>query len=277
MREVVKRLDCQNPDDAHAATAMTLPETRSIPAAKRIQFMGTCLCDAFFDEAAIAAVEVLEAVGVTVEFPEGQTCCGQPSFNAGDWDATRKVARHEIKVFAGGAPVVLPSGSCAHMVRHGYHLAFEKEADAPEAEALANRTWELCDYLVNGLGIESWGGTYKAKVALHRSCHTRGTRSYEAAVKLLTSIEGLELLPVGELEQCCGFGGTFSVSFPHISTQMGQLKVEHLTAGQPDLIAGLDMACMLHFGGMMDAQKVPIPRLHVAQILREARRSGGAK
>jgi len=236
--------------------------------------MGTCLCDAFYPEAARATVEVLEAAGCEVTFPEGQTCCGQPAFNAGDWESTRKVVRHTRTVFSGEDPIILPSGSCRSMLVHGGQLAFEKETDAAEQAAWANRSWELCDYLVNGLGIETWEGEYHARVSLHRSCHTRGSESFSSAVKLLQSIKGLELVPVGEIEQCCGFGGTFSVSFPHISTEMGTLKVKHLMEAKPDVIASLDMACMLHFGGMMDKQELKIPRVHVAEILIEAMRHG---
>jgi L-lactate dehydrogenase complex protein LldE len=243
------------------------------PRGKRIQLMSTCLCDTFYAEAAIATVEVLEHLGCEVEFPEAQTCCGQPAFNAGDWDSARKVVRYTRGVFSGEDPVVLPSGSCKSMLDHGAQIAFEGEADAGEQGRWSRRTWEVCDYIVNGLGIRQWPGRYPARVSLHRSCHTRGSNSYESAVQLLSSIEGLELAEVGELEQCCGFGGTFSVSFPNISTRMGDLKVSHLMAPKPDVIASLDMACMLHFGGMMDRQQVRIPRLHVAQILRDALRN----
>jgi L-lactate dehydrogenase complex protein LldE len=247
------------------------------PCGKRLQLMATCLCDSFYPDAAKAAVEVLEHFGCAVDFPEGQTCCGQPAFNAGDWDATRKVMRHSRKVFGGADPVVLPSGSCAMMLRHGSDLAFEEQDDSAEQSVWANRAWELCDYLVNGLGVTAIGGRYPAKVSLHRSCHTRGTQSYESAVQLLSSIDGLELTEVGEIEQCCGFGGTFSVSFPNISKAMGELKIEHLTAAKPDVIAALDMACMLHFGGMMDKAGTDIPRLHVAQIFSAALASKGGE
>jgi len=237
--------------------------------------MATCLCDTFFDDVAVSAVQVLEHLGCEIEFPEGQTCCSQPAFNAGDWESSRKVARYTQKVFAGADPVVLPSGSCAAMLHHGPALQFEHEPDRAEAEALGKRTWELCDYIVNGLGVKSWPGKWQGRVALHRSCHTRGSQSYESAVQLLSSIEGLELVAVGELEQCCGFGGTFSVSFPHISKEMGQLKVEHLTFHKPNCVATLDMACMMHFGGMMDRAGDSTKRLHVAQILRDALKNGG--
>lgn len=232
--------------------------------------MATCLCDAFYAEAAMATVEVLEYLGCRVEFPEGQTCCGQPAFNAGDWEATRRVLRYTRKVFDGDKPILLPSGSCRAMLGHGAQLAFENEPDREEQERWSKRAWEFCDYLVHGLGVTEWPGRYEARISLHRSCHTRGSDSYESAVRLLSSIDGVEIAEVGELEQCCGFGGTFSVSFPHISQKMGELKIEHLTEPQPDVIAGLDMACLMHLGGMMKRRKEAIPHVHVAQILRSA-------
>jgi L-lactate dehydrogenase complex protein LldE len=237
--------------------------------------MSTCLCDAFYAEAAMATVEILEYLGCEIAFPEGQTCCGQPSFNAGDWEATRKLMRYTRKVFDGEDPIILPSGSCTAMLDHGSGLAFEDQEDCAEQAAWARRAWELCDYLVHGLGQGSWPGRFPGRVSLHRSCHTRGTRSYESAVQLLESIDGLELTEVGELEQCCGFGGTFSVSFPNISKGMGELKIKHLMEGKPDVIAALDMACMMHFGGMMDREGIAVPRMHVAVILRDALRNAG--
>ena len=251
------------------------PASAPRPAGKTLQLMGTCLCDAFYSDPAIATVEVLEHLGCEVSFPEGQTCCGQPAFNAGDWDSARKVVRYTRSIFSGSDPIVLPSGSCKSMLDHGAHLAFEDQADAEKQADWSKRAWELCDYIVNGLGVDKWPGRYEARVSLHRSCHTRGSNSYESAVRLLSSIEGIELTEVGELEQCCGFGGTFSVSFPNISKNMGTLKVKHLMENNPDLIAALDMACMMHFGGLMDREENKIPRVHVAQILRDALRNGG--
>lgn len=240
------------------------------PRSKEVQLMLTCLCDAFFDDAGRASVEVLEHLGCEISFPSGQTCCGQPAFNAGDWNASRKVVRHTVKVFQGDKPVVVPSGSCAAMGFHGAPLAFEKEADAAEIHALANRTWELCDFIVNGLGMKQWPGRYPRKVAFHRSCHSRGTPSGEAALTLLRSIDGLELVEFGEAEQCCGFGGAFSVSFPNISAKMGSLKIEHVLKAEPEVLVSADMGCMLHLGGLIDKSDKPLPRLHIAQVLRDA-------
>jgi L-lactate dehydrogenase complex protein LldE len=240
------------------------------PTGKSVQLMTTCLCDAFFADVARATVEILEYLGCDIELPDGQTCCGQPAFNGGDWNSSRQVVRHAVKTFNGDKPVIVPSGSCAAMIFHGAPLAFEKEADLAEVEALAGRTWELTDFIVNGLGVQSWPGRFPAKIALHGSCHMRGSRSKEAMQLLLDSIEGLERAPFDEQEQCCGFGGTFAVSFPNISREMGQLKMDNLLAPDPQIVAAGDMGCMMHFGGMMEKQGVETERLHVAQILRDA-------
>ncbi len=232
--------------------------------------MATCLCDAFYDEAAKASVEVLEHLGCEIEFPESQTCCGQPAFNGGDWAASRKVVRHTVKAFAGELPIIVPSGSCAAMLFHGAPLEFEKEPDRAEVSALGARTWELCDYVVNGLGVKTWPGRLPGRIAFHRSCHSRGTASGDAALTLLRSIDGLELAEFGEGEQCCGFGGTFSVSFPNVSTAMGTLKLSHVLETNPEMIASADMSCLMHLAGLAERAGQPIRTLHVAQILRDA-------
>jgi Fe-S oxidoreductase len=245
------------------------------PKGKSVQLMTTCLCDAFYADVAQATVEVLEYLGCDIELPDGQTCCGQPAFNAGDWKSSRKVVRHTAKVFAGDKPIVVPSGSCAAMIYHGAPLEFENETDLPGIEALANRTWELSDFIVNGLGVSKIPGIFNARISVHRSCHLRGSNSAAAILTLLESIEGLSVDPLEESEQCCGFGGTFSVSFPNISKKMGTLKIEKLTAANPDIVAAADMGCMMHFGGMMDKMGNTTKRLHVAQILRDALKNAG--
>jgi L-lactate dehydrogenase complex protein LldE len=249
---------------------MNLASRQLSTADRRVQLMATCLCDAFFDDVARATVEVLEHLGCTVEFPEAQTCCGQPAFNGGDWAASRKVVRHTVRTFAGNAPVVVPSASCAAMVFHGAPLEFEKETDLPQVEQLAHRTWELADFIVNGLGVKTWPGRYDATVAFHRSCHSRGTGSGAAAAALLSSIAGVKLVAFGEDDQCCGFGGTFSVAFPHISGSMGTVKLEHIRAAQPDVLVSGDMSCMMHLGGLAEKAGQPIKTRHLAQLLRDA-------
>lgn len=237
------------------------------PQSKSVQLMATCLCDAFYDGVAKATVRVLERAGCDIEFPEDQTCCGQPAFNAGDWPASREVVRHACAVFAGQKPIVVPSGSCAAMMFHGAPLEFEKETDLKTIEQVGGRTWELADYLVNGLGIDSWPGRFPHRVAFHSSCHSRGTRSGEAALKLLRSIEGCEVVEFGEPEQCCGFGGAFSVTFPNISASMGRLKIEHVQAVTPDVLASADMGCLMHLGGMIQREGKPLKVMHLVEVL----------
>lgn len=243
------------------------------PTGKRVQLMATCLCDAFYDDVARATVEVLEYLGCEVLFPEGQTCCGQPAFNGGDWPASRRVVRHTVKTFAGAEPVVVPSGSCAAMLFHGALMEFEGEPDRPAVESLGQRTWEVADYLVHGLNVTSWPGRYDAKIAFHRSCHSRGTRSGEAAMTLLGSIAGVTLAPFGEAEQCCGFGGTFSVAFPHISAGMGTLKLDHIRAVAPDVLVSGDMSCAMHLAGLAEKAGQPVRAVHIVQVLRDALRN----
>lgn len=239
--------------------------------------MATCLCDAFYDDVAAATVEVLEHLGVEIAFPEAQTCCGQPAFNGGDWTSSRKVVRHTVKTFAGDDPVVVPSGSCAAMMFHGALLEFEKEPDLPEVTALGRRTWELTDFIVNGLGVKTWSGRFDGKIALHRACHTRGSDTIPAVLTLLKSIPGLELVEFGEVEQCCGFGGTFSVAFPNISTAMGELKLEHIRAAEPDYLVSPDMSCLMHMTGLAKREGKPIKALHISQVLRDALKHADAK
>lgn len=240
------------------------------PVSQAVQFMMTCLCDAFYANVAKAAVQVLEHVGCTVEVPPAQTCCGQPAFNSGDFEVSRKVAHHTAEVFAGDGPIIVPSGSCAAMHRHGHPLQFEGEAAAPAIDSLSHRTWELFDFLVHGLGITEWPGRLSRKIAVHHSCHTRGTRTGEAILTLLRSIEGVEVIEFGQGEQCCGFGGTFSVTFPHISSGMGTLKIDHVLDAEPEVLVSGDMSCLMHLHGLAERQKRRLPHCHAAEILMES-------
>jgi L-lactate dehydrogenase complex protein LldE len=237
--------------------------------------MATCLCDAFFDDVGVSTVQVLEHLGCTVDFPEGQTRCGQPAFNAGDWAASRKVVRYAMKTFAGEAPVIVPSGSCAAMLFHGALLEFEKEPDLTEVKRFANRAWELGDFIVNGLGVTQWPGRFDATIAFHRSCHTRGTKTADAVLTLLKSIAGVQVVEFGEGEQCCGFGGTFSVSFPNISSAMGRLKLANVNAAHPQILVSADSSCLMHLSGLAENAGTPIKTMHFAQILRDALQQGG--
>ena len=235
--------------------------------------MATCLADALFDDVARATVEVLEAAGCKVSFPEGQTCCGQPPFNAGDFGGARKLLAHTAEVFEDPRPVVTPSASCAAMVRHGAQLAFESQPrEAARLEALGARTFELGTFLVDGLGIRSWPGRYHAQAVLHESCHGRGTPSPAAARVLLSSIEGLDLVDVDEPEQCCGFGGTFSVAFPTVSAGIGIRKRREVARVGAREVISADASCLMHLEGLgpHPDERAPVRFRHLAQVLRDA-------
>lgn len=237
---------------------------------RTVLLMASCLCDAFFDDVAMASVQVLEHVGCRVEFREAQTCCSQPAFNAGDWIAARSVARHTLNVFQGPDAVVVPSGSCARMLSHGMPLLFEGESERADVLALSGRSFELADFLVNVLGVRHWGGRLEQRLAFHRSCHSRGTRYSDAALTLLSTIAGLRIVEFDEAEQCCGFGGTFSVSFPELSARIGGLKLDNVRDVRVDGLISADMGCLMHLGGLARKQGEPLRTLHLAQVLRDA-------
>ncbi len=242
-----------------------------------VHLLLTCLCDAFYPEVGIAAVECLEKAGYRVEFDERQTCCGQPAFNTGDREAARQVARHTLHVFRRAEVLVVPSGSCAAMIRWGYPQLFDGEPDRDTALALAARTYELTEFLTTVAGMSPWPGAYRKKVALHRSCHMRELGDGGPLEALLKSIQGLTLLPVPMAEQCCGFGGTFAVSFPWTSRQIGTTKLEALRSTGAQEIVSTDMGCLMHLSGLEQraggSGKADHPPMrHVAQLLRDSLR-----
>ena len=212
-------------------------------------------------------MQVLENLGVEVIFPEDQTCCGQPAFNAGDWASSRKVVRHAMDVFAGDLPIIVPSGSCAAMNFHGSPLQFEDEADLDRVKDFGRRSWEIIDFIVHGLGVRTWPGSYRAKLAFHHSCHTRGTGTRAAVRTLLGSIDGLELQEFGEGEQCCGFGGTFCVKYPDISNAIVEEKTRRIAeSGAATLLAG-DLGCLMNMAGKLQRDGSAVRVRHVAEVL----------
>jgi L-lactate dehydrogenase complex protein LldE len=245
-----------------------------------VHLMLTCLCDAFYPEVGQATVKCLEALGYDVEFRADQTCCGQPAFNAGDQKAALSVARHSLKVFRDAETVVAPSGSCAAMVRWGFPQLFRGEPDYDEAVALAGKTWEISEFIFKAAGVEKWEGAYPHKVALHRSCHLRELQFGGSGERLLQSLDGIEILELSTPEQCCGFGGTFSVSFPWTSRKMAEDKINDLTSHDAEVIVSTDMGCLMHLRGLsckneaqkIEAPKFEIPTRHLVEVLADSLR-----
>jgi L-lactate dehydrogenase complex protein LldE len=236
-----------------------------------VKLMLTCLCDAFYGEVGIATVRVLEHAGCTVVFPEDQTCCGQPPFNAGDWDEARKIATRWKKVFGLSelqTPIVTPSSSCAAMVREGHKLLLSDSEHPP--------VHELGEFLVRHLGIDSWpigystGSLRHRRVAYHSACHGRGLGLKDEQERLLGSIPGIELLPLESAEQCCGFGGAFSVNHPKVSAGIGIEKLRTVVdTGAKTLVSG-DMGCLMHLEGLIKSEGLDLQIKHFAEILADA-------
>lgn len=235
-----------------------------------IQLFITCLVDTFFPETGEALVNVLHRCGVSVEFPPGQTCCGQPPFNAGLRADARPMAQHTIEVFEHQpGDIIIPSGSCATMVRHSYLELFEGDKDwYPRAKALAARTYEFTEYLVDILGITDVGARWEGKLAYHASCHLNRHLGVDRQPRaLLAAVKGAEIVELPASDDCCGFGGVFSVEHPELSAEMMKRKIANLEAsGSPTLVLA-DTGCRMHIAGGLHRQGKSQKVLHIAEIL----------
>jgi L-lactate dehydrogenase complex protein LldE len=244
--------------------------------------MITCLGDALFARVGVAAVKVLRSLGVAVEFPAAQTCCGQPAYNAGYAEAARTSARAFLAAFAAGGYVVSISGSCAAMVRDGYPRLFAGRPEEAAAADLAARTFEFSEFLTDVLGVEELpvhavgpaGRTGTARppggrvATFHHSCHTRRLLGVsEQPERLLGMVEGLEFRPLGHPELCCGFGGTFAVKMAAISSAMVDEKVDAVLASGADLLVGLDMSCLMNIEGRLRRREGRVEVRHLAEVL----------
>jgi L-lactate dehydrogenase complex protein LldE len=230
--------------------------------------MITCLGDVFFPNAGVATLRLLRRLGVEVDFPKAQTCCGQPHFNSGYHHDARELARHAIETFAGADRVVTPSGSCAAMVKLEYPELFHGDA-AWHARALdlARRTHELSDFLVNVLQIEDVGAQWAGRATYHMACHLRGLGVTTEPERLLRKVRGLELLPLERGDECCGFGGSFSIRFPQISAAMVGDKCSFIERTGADAVIATDAGCLMNIGGCLRRQQSKVRTLHLAEVL----------
>jgi L-lactate dehydrogenase complex protein LldE len=232
----------------------------------RAMLMRTCLADMMAPSVTRAAVTVLERVGVEVVVPRGQTCCGQPGWSAGHPDQARPVARRALRAFAGDDPVVVPSGSCAAMICHGYADLFAGEPEEEAARSMAARTVELSQFLARrGLRPRPTGS---GSVTYHDSCHMlRILRERESPRAVLAGIDGVELREMEQTEVCCGFGGTFSVSYPEVSGSLGEEKARAAAASGADELVACDLSCLLHIVGRARRTGIPLRARHLAEVL----------
>ncbi len=213
--------------------------------------------------------EVLERLGYAIDFPEAQTCCGQPAFNSGFRGEARLVARQFLKAFRDAEYIVCPSGSCTAMVRHHYAELFHKDPEALEAaRQLGGRVFEFSEFLVNVAGQEDVGARYDGVVTYHDSCHSlRELKLREEPRRLLRAVRGLELREMDIAEECCGFGGTFAVKFADVSGAMAGTKVESIVRTGAGAVVSTDASCLMQIRGALSRAGLPIQALHLAEVL----------
>lgn len=239
-----------------------------MPAPNVALLMITCLADVIRPQVGQAVVSILRRLGLRVEFPSAQTCCGQPLFNSGYADLARQQARHTIDVFDGVADVVTPSGSCAAMVKIEFPKLFEPgDPWRARAEQLARRTFEFSDYLVNRLGVVDLGAQYQGTVAYHYACHLRLLGLAQEAERLLERVAGVTLVPLARQDQCCGFGGSFAVRYPSISGSLVGDKADCIVRTNADTLVSTDTGCLMNIGGRLHRAGSPLRVLHLAELL----------
>jgi L-lactate dehydrogenase complex protein LldE len=230
--------------------------------------MITCLGDVIRPEAGMAVVRILRRLGHKIDFPEAQTCCGQPMFNSGYTELARAQAMYTIRVFEGDQPVVVPSGSCAAMVKVEYPHLFEHDGEWHErARQLAERTFEFSDFLVNQLQVVDVGAKYTGKVAFHFACHLRMLGHAREVETLIRHVQGATLVPLARQDQCCGFGGSFAVRYPQISGNMVEDKMQCILASGADCVVSTDAGCLMNIGGRMHREGKRTELMHIAQLL----------
>ncbi|UTR14270.1 (Fe-S)-binding protein [Salipaludibacillus sp. LMS25] len=235
----------------------------------KISLFLTCLGDIVYPgDVGKSTVELLERLGCEVDFPLKQTCCGQPAYNSGFHNETRDVAKHMIRTFQHAEYVVSPSGSCITML-HEYPRLFEHDLEwCKVARELADKSYELTQFIVEVLGVSDVGAEFHANVTYHTSCHmTRLLGVKEPPVTLLKHVKGLTFSELPNKQQCCGFGGTFSVKMLPISEQMVNEKVEHIEETDADVLIGADLGCLMNIGGRIERQGKPIKVMHIAEVL----------
>jgi L-lactate dehydrogenase complex protein LldE len=233
--------------------------------------MATCFNDALFPDTPRAVVTLLRRLGVEVDFPRAQTCCGQPMVNTGYVDEAVPVVRTFVEAFAGYDAVVAPSGSCVGSVRHQHALVARRSGDPGLAEAVREvspRVYELSELLVDVLGVEDVGASFPHRVTYHPTCHSlRMLHVGDRPLRLLRAVRGLDLVELPAAEECCGFGGTFAVKNADVSVAMGSDKARRVRDTEAEVLVAGDNSCLMHIGGLLSRQQAGIRVMHLAEVL----------
>ncbi len=237
----------------------------------RVALMVTCINDALFPDAGKAVVTLLRRLGVDVEFPAAQTCCGQPMVNTGYLDEAVPVVRTFVSAFAGYDYVVVPSGSCAGSARHQHDMVARRSGDAGLATAVAEvspRVLELSEFLVDVLGATDVGASFPHTVTYHPTCHSlRMLGVGDRPRLLLEQVRGLRLVELPAAEECCGFGGTFAMKNADTSIAMGSDKARHVRETGAEVLVAGDNSCLMHIGGLLSRERSGVRAMHLAEVL----------
>jgi L-lactate dehydrogenase complex protein LldE len=228
-----------------------------------------CIVDLFLPEIGEASVRVLRRLGVDLLYHDTQTCCGQPAMNAGYRDQAKRAAKHFIDVFGDDDVIVSPSGSCVCMVKHHYpQLLRDEPVWLRRAEEVSERIYELSQYIVDILGIEEVGASFRGKVAYHESCHIlRGLGVSDQPKRLIQRADGVEFVPLPLADMCCGFGGEFAEIYAYISEEMVREKVASYLESKADLLVLCEPGCLLNIGGYLSRNHPEKKALHIASFL----------
>jgi L-lactate dehydrogenase complex protein LldE len=230
--------------------------------------MVTCLADLFYPDVGVRIVRLLRRLGVVVDFPGEQTCCGLPLFNSGYHAEAARVAARTVGLFGDAAHVVVPSGSCAWMVKHEYPGLLANGARRADAERLAGRTWELSQFLVRVLGRQHFRSAVPGRITYHDSCHLRRGLGEAATPRtLLRNLQGAEFVEHGGADECCGFGGSFAARLPEVSTAILDKKLASIDAAGADCVVTCDAGCLLQMGGGLGRRGSRVRALHLAELL----------
>ncbi|RJQ65359.1 MAG: (Fe-S)-binding protein [Desulfobacteraceae bacterium] len=236
----------------------------------KVYFFGTCLIDSLFPQAGVAAIRLLKREGMQVIFPAAQSCCGQPAYNAGFFNEARAVARKQIQLFSKPYPIVVPSGSCAGMMKIHYPGLFAATPDFQEAQRFSERVYEFSEFLVRVLDIRLEDRGQPMRVTWHSSCHAlREMGVIEDSKALIRQLARVQLVELEREEECCGFGGTFAVKQPAISAAMVGDKIDAIARTGASAVLSGDCGCLININGAMAYRQKDIPGMHLAQFLWE--------
>ena len=235
-----------------------------------VQLFVTCLIDSFYPQTGSATLDILHRLGMNVEFAPDQTCCGQPNFNAGLRGEARPIVKHTIRVFEKTTgDIVIPSGSCAHMMKHGYAELFADDPVwLPRAQALASRVYEFTEYVVDNLGVTELGARWNGTLTYHPSCHTLRAMNIDRQPRvLLANVRGANIVELAEAESCCGFGGIFSMEHPELSAEWLKRKIGNLEMTESPTLVVTESGCLMHIASGLHRQKKQQKVVHIAEVL----------